>query len=222
MTSESAITRYVASAFTDLWSGAFPVTLSATTIELGLHNFMQRRENEAKGILLEEISRGMTLSSEVPPDSFFGLLFRYLTATKHGAARLNLRLMAQLVSGALEPRTEFYADEFAQYSDVLSNLKRTEVILVSTMASVREKLLAAGQTTGEENAIKIHNESKTALIGHVFATEDDFEAAAVATTRTGLILSRSVWGGTRYDLSPIADRILHLCSFEAALVAEPN
>ena len=110
----------------------FPATVS-TAIQVGLSLFVQRKAKASREILLEELSRGERLSSDFDRDEFCGLLFRYLTATKYGAARLNLRLMAQMIAGTLQPAFTLKADELAHYSTMLSQLTRDEVQLLATM-----------------------------------------------------------------------------------------
>ena len=66
---------------------------------------MLRRAEEARSIFLEELGQGLR-----PPrdpgeiDEFVAVLYRYLSKSQEGAARLNLRLMAPVVRGQLEGR----------------------------------------------------------------------------------------------------------------------
>ena len=85
----------VATDFGTLLGVAVPTT-ATNAIQVLLSSYLQRRAEASRSILLEELSLGNRLSSDVDKDEFCGLFFSYLTATRHGAARLNLRLMAQI------------------------------------------------------------------------------------------------------------------------------
>ena len=92
-----------ASAIADLISvlvGGVPLSTTQATLQSAFEKYLDRRKKEAQEILLEEVSQGLRLSSDVLSDRFFSLLFKYITAAKHGAARLNLRLLAGLINGS--------------------------------------------------------------------------------------------------------------------------
>ena len=130
--------------------------------------------------------------------------------------------MAQLISGTLQSGFSFKADELAHYSNILSQLTRNEIQLIATMWKVHQDVSARPNFSEQDGVIAVHNESIALLVPKIFPTRDEYDSVATSTSRTGLILVRSVWGGSRFDLGPMVPEIVKLCSFEAALQKEPH
>ena len=190
------------------------------TLQTAFQGYLGRKKKEAQEILLNEIGDGLRLSSETENDRFFSLLFRYLTAAKHGASRLNLRLLAGLVSGSTKAIHEIRVDELAYYADILSQLSRDEIVLIATLW---KHYTANGQESLEEEGKKLNafKNMKAELIPNYFPDEQHLMAAGQSAARTGLLIMSSVWGGTRIDIGPFVSKIVALSSFEAALAKEP-
>ena len=214
---------FVASAVSDLLSvlmGVPPMSTVQATLQTAFQGYLGRKKKEAQEILLNEIGDGLRLSSETENDRFFSLLFRYLTAAKHGASRLNLRLLAGLVSGSTKAIHEIRVDELAYYADILSQLSRDEIVLIATLWKHYAK---NDQIPGEEEAkkIKAFDEMQAELIPKFFQSKVHMMAVCQSAARTGLLILSSVWGGTRIDVGPLVKKIVLLTSFEAALAKEP-
>ncbi len=218
----SGLPDLIASVATDFGT-LLGVAVSATAtnaIQVLLSSYLQRRAEASRSILLEELSLGNRLSSDVDKDEFCGLFFSYLTATRHGAARLNLRLMAQMIAGTLQPGFALRADELAHYSGILSQLTRDEIQLVATMWRLQESFEDRKDVSDQEKLVAIHNEAIESLVPSVFPTKDEYTSVATSATRFGLILVRSVWGGSRFDLAPVVAKLIRLSSFESAIAKE--
>jgi hypothetical protein len=169
------------------WLGheVFDVALSDA-----VRKVLSRRADVAKQLLLEELERGTVQIEEVADkDEAAAMVFEYARAAQHGAARRNLRMLAQvLVSGLQAP--PIYADEFLRWSRILADLSREEIILAATLHSHYEGVPSRVNPKAFAGA-------QTELVGTglVFSTEEEMQACATSLTRTGLVVMNSVLGG---------------------------
>jgi hypothetical protein len=188
---------------------------------VAVEELIRRRVAAAREILLSELRRGDRTLSEIEHDELAAVLFRYVRAAQEGAARLNLRLMAKVVAGQVS-RSNLVADEFLYYADILSSLRREEVILLGTMhretASQKENI----QVAEEQKAVQAMKATQKLLVPTPFATDRDFLATAGATLRTGLIRVASAYGSLVYETTPLLDRVCALAPLGDALREEPD
>ena len=100
-----------------------------------LRRVFQKKADEAKEILLQELSQGNVSPSKFEEDTLIYMIYRYLRAAQEGTAHNNLRLMAQLISGAkqCEPVS---SEDFLYFADIISSLRHDEIRLLALM--VRE------------------------------------------------------------------------------------
>ncbi|MEM9106141.1 MAG: hypothetical protein AAGC96_10840 [Pseudomonadota bacterium] len=109
-----------------------------STVSSMLQDYLDRRSRDAANILIEEISAAAHESAGFLPDEidpFIEICHRFSKAVEDGTARSNLKLLAQVIAGqkrnkALDP------DGFRKWASVLSDLTRTELILVGTVIRV--------------------------------------------------------------------------------------
>jgi hypothetical protein len=199
--------------------------LSAASIPGGallgaaVEQLIRKRGVAAGEILISELRRGDRTLSEIEIDEFAAVLFRYMRAAQEGTARLNLRLMAKVVAGQAS-HSNLVADEFLYYTDILSSLRREEVILLGTMH--RETTLQKEniQVAEEDKAGEAMTATRKQLVPMPFATEGDFLATAGALLRTGLISAVSGWGSLIYQTTPLLERFCALASIDDALNEE--
>ena len=220
---DNSVSAIAASAISDLISvlmGGIPLSTAQTTLQSAFEKYLDRRKKEAREILLEEIGDGLRLSSDVQSDRFFSLLFKYITAARQGAARLNLRLLAGLINGSNKATLEIRADDLSYYAELISQLGRDEVILIATLWKHHS---ATNQDSDEEQVreIRAFEKTQSELIPSYFQSKLHLMAVGQSAARTGLLVLSSVWGGTRIDLGPLVEKIVSLSSFEAALAKEP-
>lgn len=105
----------------------------ATASQL-LQTIFQKKANEAREILFDEIKSGHPPA--LTEDDTVYIIYRYLRAAQEGAARVNLRLLAQVIAG--DPSvTSLTSDKFLYYADMISALRIEEIKLLGIM--VREK-----------------------------------------------------------------------------------
>jgi hypothetical protein len=95
--------------------------------------------------LIEEVSKGSPEPinfTESDTDPLIEIIYRFSKAAADGAARENLRLLAQVIAGlkrnkALEP------DKFRKWANILEQLTRDELMVIGKALAVRRKMVAA-------------------------------------------------------------------------------
>lgn len=184
-----------------------------------LRKLVDHRQQVALDILLEEIAAGQINPADVPPESLAAPVYRYIRAAREGAARLNLRLLARLIAGQAS-KQDLIADEFLYYADIIASLRREEIVLIATMYRHRQAPDLA-KLEPRERVSPARDRTIAELVPSVFATTDDLDATCLAGVRTGLFTLASGWGGTvTAYLSPFADKVISMSSFEAAVERE--
>jgi hypothetical protein len=155
-------------------------------LEDATKRLIDRRIKQAREILLEEIRRGEKhISQAGDEDEFAAILFRYQRAAIEGTARLNLRLLAAVAAGQ-GARTGFAADEFLAWADVLTTLRREELILIAALWRIERGNATKGMgPTVVSDPVWTQLEAQ--LIPDPFLTPADVTATASACTRTGLL-----------------------------------
>jgi hypothetical protein len=202
-----------------------PTATIATSLGAAYETWLTGKAKEAHDILLTEISKAKRLSTDVEPDAFFGLLHRYLNATKQAAARRNLRLMAQVLAGSLEHDCPFQPDKLASCAELVGNLTRDEikflaVFWTSHLEATNSSLATVDQSIPSVQLIQIKTQdiALERLVPRIFRNAIEFSAVGGSLTRTGLIVSQSVWGGTRFDISPRLVELVDLCDLESVFL----
>lgn len=163
-----------------VWSELVPQVL-----EKGLGVIWRRRAKIASEILLDQLSRGDALIQDIADvDEAASMIFEYGFAAQRGAARRNLRLLAQVFAGLLKQSPPLYADEFLRWSSVLADLSREEIILLARLHKHWKENKDQADVTTPVNA------AKTDLVGgcKTFSTNEEFDLTAAALIRTGLVI----------------------------------
>jgi len=183
-----------------------------------LSALMERRTATAREILLKELRLG---EKRLPPaqiDEGVAIVYRYFRAAQEGAARLNLRLMAQTVAG--QARLEsLSADEFLRDADMIASLRREEVFLLA-------KLFHAWNSdwlSKEQEGFQMKSAMAwvaAELVPSVFHDRDEVDATAAAITRTGLLKIMPAIGASVYMPTVLLNKLMSKCDLEAALKKE--
>ena len=93
-----------------------------------LRRLMHGRHEAARDVLAAKMAKGRPwLASE---DDTAAALFTFVRAAQEGAARLNLRLMAEAMTNAAQEPT-FAPDVFRYHAAMLASLSRDEVRLLA-------------------------------------------------------------------------------------------
>lgn len=154
-------------------------------LERSLGAIWKQKKKVAAEILLSELSRGNALIQEVADvDEAASMIFEYGFAAQRGAARRNLRLLAQVFVGLLKQTPPLYADEFLRWSSVLADLSREEITLLATLHKHWEA------NRDEQNANIPFDAAKAELVGQdkTFSTSEEMHFTASALIRTGFLV----------------------------------
>jgi hypothetical protein len=148
-----------------------------------LLGYFRRRAEQARDILFEELRRAsLSEAQAASEDDAIAVIVRYLRAAREGAARLNLRLLAEAIAGKLRSG-QLFADEFLQYAETLASLSRDEVVVIGTLYkqwSVRNR------TADPRTAANLWEETVRGLTSGGMSAELVITSAARAQ-RSGLI-----------------------------------
>lgn len=187
-----------------------------------LQSIFRKKAEEAREILLDEIRFGQ--SPALAEDEAVYIIYRYLRAAQEGAARINLRLLSQVIARDTE-LTSLTADRFLYYSDIISSLTIDEIKFLGMM--VRD-----GVSSWSVNDYKWNSRKEVREF-----SDEKAEAILQSLLRTGLvILSQEIsveneqdWkAGRQYDakiytsyhLTSLMDEITKFISLDAALERE--
>jgi len=147
-----------------------------------VESLLRRRAEEARDILVDAISKGKHTVRNIQDDEAAAIVLRYMRAAEEGAARLNLKLMAQVIAEQVsEPG--FYANDFLLWADVLASLRREEVLILGVM-------YRRAVEVGDDPRIRTGEfwvDCKKALKEKYNMSDDTSEAYASSLMRTGLI-----------------------------------
>ncbi len=203
---------------------------TGSVFKFAIQQVFKKRIMAAREILLEEIKNG---NKEVldSVDEMVAIVYRYSRAAQEGAARINLRLMAQVISGK-NVSENLTANRFLYYADIISSLRLEEIKLIGIM--IRE-----GATYSSK--------AKKALVEHF--SEERLTSIYQSLIRTGLFLSNQgvdaeykeydsghlegeSFVGTQkwiesefwveYEFTPLMEEICRYVAFEDALEREQD
>lgn len=185
-------------------------------ISFGIESLLRRRLEVAREIFLSQLESGDCLLSDVAEvDEAAAAIFEYLSAAQRGAARANLRLMAQVFSGQIKT-PPLYADEFLRWAGLIASLSREEIIAL-TVHTKMWKRHKREREAGHDDAGKDTREVKELIDRGVFRDGREFARVLSALTRTGLVIARSGWGNLIYEPTDLAESFLNLVDTDAAL-----
>ncbi|MCI3206358.1 MULTISPECIES: hypothetical protein [Pandoraea] len=179
-----------------------------------LKALFRKRIDDAQEIMLTAISRGDIRFSETDAEESVAIVYRYLRAAQEGAARVNLRLLAQVFCGQARLGL-IKADEFLYYADVLTPLRRDEILLLGSILRYWNEAIEEEPIQRMRSATV---RSQEALIPKVFDDHAEFRAVADGMRRTGFFSTQATAGGG--DLlgpSPVLMRLARLTDFEAVV-----
>jgi hypothetical protein len=181
-----------------LWGAAIvSVFLSVLQVPvsglLGKLGYLERKQQEAAEILIEEVAKGSPEpinfeESDVSP--LIEITYRFSKAAADGAARENLRLLAQVIAG-LKRNKALEADKFRKWANILEQLTRDELIVIGKAISIQRKITVEGGAAKPEDFCK-RLKSELMASGYQSTTIDPLCTSLI---RTGLLLGASGYGG---------------------------
>ena len=186
-------------------------TLSAAGVE-SLNKVLARRAKTARQILCDEIKMGQKTSDDIPQEEVAAIVFRYMRASQEGAARMNLRLMAAIISEQIKT-TDLYADDFLRWASIICDLKRDEIIVLGVMQNIafNPHFTSKNNENYWKNCLKILEENHD-------MTEQDVYTIASACLRTGLIRETNrTWLNPVYGATNNLKNLYDLINIEGVL-----
>ena len=106
--------------------------------------YLERKQREAAEILIEEVAKGSPEPInfiESDTDPLIEITYRFLKAAADGAARENLRLLAQVIAG-LKRKKALEPDKFRKWANILEQLTRDELMVIGKAIAIRRKIAA--------------------------------------------------------------------------------
>jgi hypothetical protein len=181
--------------------------------------FMQKRLDQARDILLEELSSGqIDLLQAAQQDEAIAIIYRCMLAVRDGAARRNLRLLARVVSG-LGQRDRLFADEFNKYAEALARLSRDEILVIGTLHMLKK--FEQGQTEKAPPIATYWPAVIRCLVPSAFLTEEHVIAVCCSSQRSGLVINGLDFDSSAYyGTSPFMDEVAELVDFRDVLRRE--
>jgi hypothetical protein len=163
---------------------------------------------------LQELKSGARLDGDFETDIFFSLVFKYLNAVKQGAARRNLRLLAQMIDSGISKRHELTVDEFCELADTAETLSRDEIALI---AALWRSHANGDSPLTEGEGLVIQKAAVEELVPTIFGSRSEVFATASMLMRTGLVTMPSTVGGNRIDTTQKFYRLVRVCDLESVL-----
>lgn len=223
---KNIISELTSSAVKDILS-ILNITIPVESIHTLWNNFQKSKEEQARDILQDEIEQGNF--NDIAIDEKLSIIHRYILSAKNGNARINLRLLAQLISGLMngEKLTKgLYASEFNRYSSQLESLSYEEIQVLALLAKCREDAIQEAQEPAYLNAqVRVYqrsNEHYFLRARSQFDNPKEFNSLVLALQRTGFIAPGQGQTVGIYELSPFFDKITQLIDFQEALKKEPE
>lgn len=184
----------------------------------------RKRAVENFEILLEELRQGkVPVDYVVPPDHAAAVLLRVHRASLEGTARVNLRLMAQVIRGQLEQKN-LVADRFLYFADILAGLRREEIVLLGAILNL-DKSMPAVET---KPVVYMWKGLSAKLLGtSLFPDEQTIETYCFSVVRFGLLSQgvrgkRLAFGATPVLPTSILRELAAFIDIESSVSAEPN
>ena len=164
----------------------FSLSLILSTIRAAKDVVLNRRIQEKRKILLEELSSAdASMLYAITEDELLACIYQFDIAAMKGAAVYKLKLMARVLRGQVEAGP-LVADEFFSNSEMIASLRQEEIKLVATLHRVWNENSGVADFSERmtQTMISVYGE----LVPKVFASIDAMNSVAVAVQRTGLIV----------------------------------
>lgn len=178
------------------------------------HGALDRFLKQQRAVAREEIMRQLKLGRHwaIQDDDAAAVMFGYLRAVQEGAARVNLRMIAEaLFTGAQEPI--FVPNEFLRHAASLAGLTRDEILFLA--AFIQANRDATSQPGDPSDPTKRSMIAWSLMLKPSdTSTTLDVIAHAAALGRTGWVVPVSVYGGLTYYTTSIFDAVARLVDFE--------
>ncbi|MDR3526902.1 MAG: hypothetical protein P4L57_06445 [Rhizomicrobium sp.] len=186
-----------------------------------MRRIMKCRAETSRNMLLEELERGTALMMDIEDeDEAAAMVFEYANAAEHGAARRNLRMLAQILVGALVT-PPIYASEFLRWSRIIADLTREEIIVLAHFYRANKEPGFMDTKLPDYRGLQKRVLLELQRLG-VMDKIIDLTSTLGALERTGLVVySVAGFGGAYHRITPKLEKLMALIRIEDVL-AEPN
>lgn len=212
LTETSMKPQYIGSVVSDIM-GAFMIP-GGSIVSEAIQQVFKKRLDAAREILLEEIGSGYKdMSDAAKLEEVAAIIYRYGRAAQEGAARVNLRLLSQVIANK-KFSEEPAADKFLYYADILASLKLEEVTLLGIMIRERasKDFTSSKESTGYEETVQ--SLLRTGLV----AFEQSISVEDQTDWKSGQKYESKLHTG--YYLTSLMDDVCNYISFDDALRKE--
>jgi hypothetical protein len=168
---------------------------------------IEKRNLESFKAILEELAKGAEENVVFEKDDvqpFVQMTLRLLEAVNRGAARRNLRLLAQVIIG-LKRNRAFEFDRFQKWATVLESLTRDEILVLG-------KTLEIMKGPGHVWSLLVDR-----LVPQTFKTNAQLASVCARLLRTGLLLPNPALGTLTYGPTDDLKELGELAELEASL-----
>ena len=185
--------------------------IPTTALGATLRSYIERQQEVALKILLEELTKGKIDDLHVAAeDERVAIVYQYFIAARNGAARRNLRLLARSIIG-LARRDRLFVDEFSKYQHVLERLTRDQIVVVGCYLTEFSK---------HSQGIEAWKSMVSNLVPNDFPTDGHLRYIINECVALGLIVPASGYGMLVYHTSPLLHEITELTDFTEILAEE--
>ncbi|MEH2563460.1 hypothetical protein [Bradyrhizobium sp. AZCC 2289] len=175
--------------------------------------YLQKKRKEAADILIGEIAKGSTEPidfTESDADPLIEIIYRFSKAVSDGAARENLRLLAQVIVG-LKKNKALDPDKFRKWANTLEQLTRDELMVIGKAIATKREIDAGSLQLNVPGEFSKHLRSALERSGYQPA---EIEPLCASLSRTGLLLPVSAYNGMIYMPTLWLDELATLADVE--------
>jgi hypothetical protein len=173
---------------------------------------MENRARMAREEIVKQLEKGKHWA--ITDDDAAAAIFSYLRAAQEGAARVNLRMMAEALFNAAQEST-FEPVEFRRHASALASLSRDEVLLLAAFLHTK-RAIPMPAPSDAEGMRRAADHVWISILGDAAQFPEGFEILGVvaALTRTGWVIPVSSVGQINYFTTSDFDRVARLVDFE--------
>lgn len=109
---------------------------------------LAKRAEAARDILVDRLQKAKATLKDIPEEEAAAITYRYMRAAEEGAARINLKLLADVIVGQ-DAKPGFFANDFLLWAEVISSLRHEEIVMLGIMHREAAKLDYKLKATGD-------------------------------------------------------------------------
>jgi len=169
--------------------------------------------------LIGEIAKGSPEPidfTESEADPLIEIIYRFSKAVSDGAARENLRLLAQVIVG-LKKNKALDPDKFRKWANTLEQLTRDELMVIGKAIAIKREFDTGSLQLNVPGDFWKSLRSALETSGY---QPGEIEPLCASLSRTGLLLPASAYGGMIYMPTPWLTELATLADVEGIAAAK--